>query len=81
MKYHPQCEVSMSRGDKNDNGKRKPVIHISGNKARKLSKKKVKLEKLHEVPERTLRKEGLQNWNSIGISEQRILELHHDEEI
>jgi hypothetical protein len=52
MKDPPQCEVIMPRGDKNDNGKRKPVIQITGKKARNLSKKKDKLEKLQEVPER-----------------------------
>jgi hypothetical protein len=51
MKDPPQCEVIMPRGDKNDNGKRKPVIQITGKKARKLSKKREKLEKLQEVPE------------------------------
>jgi hypothetical protein len=81
MKYPPQCEFTMPRGDKNDNGKRKPVTQISGKKARKLSKKKEKLEKLREVPKRTLQKEGLQNWNFIGISEQRKLALLHDEAI
>jgi hypothetical protein len=69
MKDPPQRKVIMPRGDKNDNGKRKPVIQISGNKFRKLSKKKAKLEKLQDVPERTPQKEGLQNWNSVGISE------------
>jgi hypothetical protein len=71
----------MPRGDKNNNGKRKPVTQITGKKARKLSKKKAKLEKLQEVPERTSQKEGLQNWNFVGISEQRKLALHHDEAI
>jgi hypothetical protein len=39
--------------DKNKNGKRNPVTQIMGKKDRKLSKKKAKLEKLQEVPERT----------------------------
>jgi hypothetical protein len=46
MKDPPQCKVTMPRGDKNNNGKRKPVTHITGKKARNLSKKKAKLEKL-----------------------------------
>jgi hypothetical protein len=46
MKDPPQCEVIMPRGDKNDNGKRKPVIQITGKKTRKLIKKREKLEKL-----------------------------------
>jgi hypothetical protein len=36
----------MLRGDKNNNGKRKLVTQITGKKARNLSKKKEKLEKL-----------------------------------
>jgi hypothetical protein len=71
----------MPRGDKNDNGKRKPMIQITGKKARKLSKKREKLEKLQEVPGKTSQKEGFQNLNSIGISVQRRLTLHHGEEI
>jgi hypothetical protein len=54
MKHPPQCKVIMPRGDKNDNGKRKPVIQITGKKVRKLSKKREKLEKLQEALERTL---------------------------
>jgi hypothetical protein len=51
----------MLRVDKKNNGKRNPVTHIIGKKARNLSKKKVKLEKFQEVLERTSQKEGLQN--------------------
>jgi hypothetical protein len=57
------------------------VTQITGNKARKLNKKKAKLEKLQKVPERTSQKEGFQNWNFVGISEQSILALHNDKEI
>jgi hypothetical protein len=78
MKDPHQCEVTMLSTDKNKNGKRNPVTQITGKKARKLSKKKAKLEKLQEVPERTSQKEGLQNLNLVGISEQRRLALHHD---
>jgi hypothetical protein len=67
----------MPRGDKNQNGKRNPVTQITGKKARKLSKKKAKLEKLQEVPEKTSQKEGLQNSNFVGISEQLRLALRH----
>jgi hypothetical protein len=81
MKYPPQCEVTMPRGDKNNNGKRKPMTQIIGKKARKLSKKKEKLENLQEVPGRTSQKEGLQKWNFVEISEQRRLALRHDEAI
>jgi hypothetical protein len=81
MKDPPQCKVIMPRGDKNNNGKRKTMIQITGKKARKLSKKREKLEKLQEVPGKTSQKEGFHNLNSIGISVQRRLTLHHDEEI
>jgi hypothetical protein len=67
----------MPRGDKNQNGKRNPVTQITGKKARTLSKKKVTLEKLQEVPEKTSQKEGLQNSNFIGISGQLRLALRH----
>jgi hypothetical protein len=40
----------MPKEDKNQNGKRNPVTQIIGKKARKLSKKKAKLEKLQEAP-------------------------------
>jgi hypothetical protein len=47
----------MLREDKNRNGKRNPKTIggtlIIGNKARKISKKKSKLEKLQEVTEKT----------------------------
>jgi hypothetical protein len=81
MKESHQCEVTMLSTDKNKNGKRNPVTQITGKKARNLSKKKEKLEKLQEVPERTSQKEGIQNLNLTRISEQRRLALHHDEAI
>jgi hypothetical protein len=81
VKDPQQCEVTMLRKDKNNNGKRNPEMQITGKKARKLSKKKAKLEKLQEVPERTSQKEGLQNLNLVGIAEQHRLALHHDEAI
>jgi hypothetical protein len=65
MKESHQCEVTMLSTDKNQNGKRNPETQITGKKARKLSKKKAKLEKLQEVPERTLQKEDLQNLNFV----------------
>jgi hypothetical protein len=57
------------------------VTQITGKKARKISKKKEKLEKLQEVPERISQKGGLHHLNFVGIAEQRILALCHDEEI
>jgi hypothetical protein len=76
-----QCEVTMLREDKNKNGKRNPETQITGKKARKLSKKKAKLERLQEVPEKTSQKAGLQNLNLVRIAEQRRMALHHDEAI
>jgi hypothetical protein len=80
-KDHQQCEVTMLKGDKNQNGKRNTEINITGKKARKLSKKREKIEKLQKVPEGTSQKEGLQNWNFVEISKQCNLTLLHDEEI
>jgi hypothetical protein len=81
MKESQQREVTMPKGDKNQNGKRNTEMKITGKKARKLSKKREKIEKLQKVPEGTSQKEGLQNWNFVGISEQRNMALHHGEEI
>jgi hypothetical protein len=44
----------MLREDKNKNGKRNLETQITRKKARNLSKKKEKLEKLHEVSVKTL---------------------------
>jgi hypothetical protein len=46
VKYPQQCEVTMIREYKNNNGKRNPKMRIIGKKVRNLSKKKAKLEKL-----------------------------------
>jgi hypothetical protein len=43
MKDCQQCEVTMPREDKNQNGKRNPVTQITGKKARNINKKKAKL--------------------------------------
>jgi hypothetical protein len=56
-------------------------MKLMGKKARKLSKKKDKIEKLQQVPEGTSQKETLRNWNFFGISEQRHRALRHGEEI
>jgi hypothetical protein len=75
-KESQQREVTMLRGDKNQNGKRN-----TRKKARKLSKKRDKIEKLHKVPEKTSQKENLKNWNFVRISEQCHMALRHGEEI
>jgi hypothetical protein len=57
LRTHQQREVTMLAEDKNKNGKRNPEIvretQITGKKARKLSKKKAKLEKIQELTEKT----------------------------
>jgi hypothetical protein len=52
-KDHQQHEVTIPRGDKNQNGKRNTEMKLTGKKARKLSKKREKIEKLQKVPEET----------------------------
>jgi hypothetical protein len=59
MKEPQQYEVTMIREDKKKNGKRNLETQITRKKVRNLSKKKEKLEKLQEIPERTSQKEGL----------------------
>jgi hypothetical protein len=71
----------MPKEDKNQNGKRNTETKLTGKKARKLSKKRAKIEKLQKVPEGTSQKENLQNWNFVGISEQRHMALRHGEAI
>jgi hypothetical protein len=43
-------------------------MKLTGKKARKLSKKRAKIEKLQKVPEGTSQKENLQNWSFTKIS-------------
>jgi hypothetical protein len=43
----------MPKENKNQNGKRTTEMKLMGKKARKLSKKKVNIEKLQQVPEGT----------------------------
>jgi hypothetical protein len=77
IKDHQQRKVTMPREYKNQNGKRNSITQITGKKARKLSKKKAKLEKLQEALGRTSQKEGFHNLDFAGISEQHRLTLHH----
>jgi hypothetical protein len=71
--------------DKNRNGKRNPKIvreiQITGKKARKLSKKKSKLENLQEVTWKTLQEAGLQDLNLSRTAEPHRMGLHPDEAI
>lgn len=80
-KASQQHKVTMPKGDKNQNGKRNTETKLTGKKARKLSNKRDKIEKLQKVPEETSQKENLQNWNFSGISEQRHMALRHGEAI
>jgi hypothetical protein len=56
-----QCEVTLSKEDKNQNGKRNSETKLTGKKDRKLSKKIDNIEKLQKVSEGTSQKENLQN--------------------
>jgi hypothetical protein len=60
----------MPNADKNQNGKRNSKTKLTGKKARKLSKKRDKIEKLQKYLEGTSQKENLQNWIFVGIPEQ-----------
>jgi hypothetical protein len=76
-----QCEVTMPKEDKNQNGKRNTETKLTGKKARRLSKKRAKIKNSQKVPEGTSQKENLQNWSFAGISEQRHMALRHGEAI
>jgi hypothetical protein len=69
-KESQQREVTMPKEDKNQNIKRHIETNLTGKKARNLSKKRAKIEKLQKVPEETSQKENLQNWSFVRISEQ-----------
>jgi hypothetical protein len=81
LKYHQKCEATMLRENKNKNRKRNPETQIIGKKARKLSKKKAKLEKLQEVLKKTSQEAYLQNLSLVGITEPRRMRLHNNEAI
>jgi hypothetical protein len=46
-----QCEVTMSKENKNQNGNRITETKITGKKARNLSKKRAKIKRLQNIPE------------------------------
>jgi hypothetical protein len=64
-----QREVTMSKEDKNQNEKIHTEMKLTGKKARNLSKKRSKIDKLQKVPEGTLQKENFQNFSFVRISE------------
>jgi hypothetical protein len=69
----------MPKVDKNQNGKRNTEKKLTGKKARKLSKKRAKIENLQKVPEGTSQRENLKNWSFIRIKEQFHMALFHGE--
>jgi hypothetical protein len=71
----------MAKEDKNQNGKRNNETKITGEKDRKLSKKRAKIKKLQKDPEGTSQRENLQNRKFVGISEQCHMELLHGKAI
>jgi hypothetical protein len=77
-KESQQRAVTVLKDDKNRNGKETTETRLTGKKARKLSKKR---DKLQNIPEGALQKENLQNWSFAGISEQRHMALRHGEVI
>jgi hypothetical protein len=81
MKESQQREAAMSKEDKNQNGKRNTKTKITRKKARKLIKKRERIKNLQNGPEGTSQKEDLQNWNFVGISEQRPMALFHGKAI
>jgi hypothetical protein len=76
-KESQQRAVTMLKDDKNQNGKETMEMKLTGNKARNLSKKRDKIEKLQKIPKGTLQKENFQNWSFVGISKQRHMALFH----
>jgi hypothetical protein len=63
-----QREVTRSNEDKNHNGKRDTETKLTRKKARKLSKKRAKIDKLQKALEGTSQKENFQNWSFARIS-------------
>jgi hypothetical protein len=61
----------MSKENKNHNVKITTETKLTEKNARKMSKKKAKIQRLQQVPEGTSQKEKLQNFNFVEISEQR----------
>jgi hypothetical protein len=80
-KESQQCEVTMPKAYKNQNGKRHIETKLIEKKARKLSKKRAKIEKLQKVPKGTSQRENLQNLNFVGITKQRHMALRQGEAI
>ena len=54
-----QCEVTMTKENQNQNGKRTTETKLTEKKARKLSKKRANIDRLQRVLEGTSQKENL----------------------
>jgi hypothetical protein len=80
-KESQQCAVTMLKEYKNQNGKRHTKSKLTRKKDRKIIKKRDKIEKLQKIPEGTSKKENLQNWKFVGISEQQHMVLRQGEAI
>jgi hypothetical protein len=64
-----QRAMTMLKEDRNHNEKRQIKLNITVKKARKISKKRAKIENLQKSPEGASQKENLQNESFPGISE------------
>ena len=74
-------KVTMSREDKDQNGKRITETKIIGKKARKLSKKRAKIKELQKIPEETSQKKKSQELSFVKISKPRHMALCRGEAI
>jgi hypothetical protein len=83
LEVHQHCKVTMIGETKNKNGNPETIreTQIMGKKARKLSKKKSKLENLQDVTEKTSQEAGLQALNLTGIAGPRRMGLRLNEAI
>jgi len=61
-----QCEVTISKENRNQNGKITTETKLTGKKDRKLSRKRAKIDTLQKVLEGTSHKGKLQSGASLG---------------
>ena len=69
LKDSQQRVVTISKEDKNQNGKKNIETELTRKKDRKLSKKRDKIEKLQKVPEGASQKENFHDLSFVEISE------------
>jgi Asp-tRNA(Asn)/Glu-tRNA(Gln) amidotransferase B subunit len=60
--------VTMPKENKNQNEKKTTETKLTEKKARKLSKKRAKIDRLHNILEGTSQEETVQNWSFVEIS-------------